>query len=228
MNNLTPENRNLSSLIRLSQLKTDSSVSSKSSLNSNRKNVKSFLTIRNKNVLADTIDFNYVNQEARLHKQAQALINKPNKYAETKSTNDAINFVDLQDYEDPHISVKLNNFNTENSKDESDKVSLDSQGQKNIQNKLFSNIIKDYDMTGIAPILDSQPIKNESKHIESDDELNDHQKANEPHTNEDEDDNDFDRLVHFESNKIHKSEDINKPGFALLKIKSKKFYFFKL
>lgn len=221
--------RSLSSVIRTTQFKTESSLSSKASLSS-AKSKKSILSIRSKKSL-DQIS--YAAQESKILSQAHALLNKPVKNVAPKLDEEKSTYVDLKDYEDPYIRIKLEHntskhlldSNSNSSRDESDNDSVDSTRQskdtKSLHSKLFQNIVKDYDLIGIAPVIDSAPIssKIESKKLEESalvrsdteddaesvhDERHESKSRTQNHDEYDSDDAYIDRLIHPESQKQSK------------------------
>ena len=148
--------KNLSSLLKSYQFKIETSTSSFASSyrNSSKKS-----SSKNSFNIANTIDYNYVNNQGSLLKEANALLKKPlTKQSNLKSDKNKNDLIDLNDYDDPVISVKLNINNINPVLDDEEKTAennkkLDNSLEKQITRKMFSNIIKDYDMVGIAPDL---------------------------------------------------------------------------
>ncbi len=110
-------------------------------------------------------------------------------------------------YDDPFISVKLNvnkiNPVLDDNEEEAEKkeeISVENSLQKQITRKMFSNIIKDYDMVGIAPVLDSNLKLTHQNLSSSEETLNNNENDNVFH-NEDEDDDSLhgnEKNVNFE------------------------------
>jgi hypothetical protein len=184
--------RNLSSIIRTHQLKTDSTASSKTGgfESNNRKTQHQSKvvqkTARKTAKKSDNLysDFNYVKSANSLHRQAIALINKPIKNYDILSErrkSHSQQLIDLNEIDDPFISVKLNIDSLNPILDLADQqntslenISIRSnEYQKSVQNKLFINIVKDYD---IEPVMESPVFNKSETKLKA---LNDENKENE-------------------------------------------------
>ena len=98
---ITMIDKNLSSVLKHSKLNMETS---KSSFASSHKNSSKKSSSKSSFSL---IEFNYVNNQENLRKEANALIKKPLKNSNIKSDKLKNNLIDLNDYDDPFINVKL-------------------------------------------------------------------------------------------------------------------------
>lgn len=212
--------RNLSSIMRTHQLKTESTASSTKSILSESNNKKSMFQSRftvnsakklpkkSENLYAD---FNYVKSANNLHREAIELINKPTKSFGNKSERrNSKQLVNLNDIDDPIINVKLNIDSLNPILDlaaEQQNISLENisirsnEFQKNVQTKMFMNVVKDYDMIGIAPNVESPAVqmKLSRKALnEKEDDSEGKETSDEPSTESARDANDTERVVHFD------------------------------
>ena len=194
---ITMIDKNLSSVLKHSKLSMETS---KSSFASSHKNSSKKSSSKSSFSL---IEFNYVNNQENLRKEANALIKKPLKNSNIKSDKLKNNLIDLNDYDDPFINVKLNvnkinpvlddNEEEEEEVEKKEEINVENSLQKQITRKMFSNIIKDYDMVGIAPVLDSNLKLTHQNLSSSEETLNNNENV---FHNYDEDDDEDDDSLH--------------------------------
>ena len=212
--------RNLSSIMRTHQLKTDSTASSKAGLlESQSKFVQKTgkkLPKNNENLYSD---FNYVKSAKSLHRQAIALINKPTRnhgIISERRKSLSQHLVDLNEIDDPVMKVKLNvdslnpildladQHNTSN-----ENISIRSnEYQKSVQTKLFMNIVKDYDIEPVmeSPVFNKSETKLKALNVYEEDD----QKERETLNNSNNEAHETGRTVHFEINEnIEFSDEIS-------------------